>query len=192
VAVMRQASTAALLAASLLALSLLAAPAAARGASFVVEKGSMRIRHPAIAGSIDTAVGDVRARWHSHLLARGAALSSLERRRHPACACCRTSDSVILCHLCCLQFGVPLYGGTLSGAVVFDSSNAQGCREFAPPLAPLPSGLPIVLLVDRGGECCIVTGSLRACLSCVYSSCACKERSLRCTGRLAGSVDGPP
>ncbi|KAL4853658.1 Vacuolar-sorting receptor 1 [Chlorella vulgaris] len=102
---MRQAPTAALLAASLLALSLLAAPAAARGASFVVEKGSMRIRHPAIAGSIDTAVGD---------------------------------------------FGVPLYGGTLSGAVAFDSSNAQGCREFAPPLAPLPSGLPIVLLVDRG------------------------------------------
>lgn len=43
-----------------LALAVAATPAAARAASFIVEKGSMRILQPAsIAGTFDTAVGDV-------------------------------------------------------------------------------------------------------------------------------------
>lgn len=47
-------------AAVLLAAASAVAPAAARAASFVVETGSMRIRHPAdIAGSFDSAIGDV-------------------------------------------------------------------------------------------------------------------------------------
>lgn len=48
------------------------------------------------------------------------------------------------------QFGVPLYGGTLTGSVLFIPENHLGCSEFA---APLPAGgaLPPVLLVDRGG-----------------------------------------
>ena len=50
----------ALLLMAALALRLAAAPAAARAASFVVEKGSLRIRQPqAITGTFDTAVGDV-------------------------------------------------------------------------------------------------------------------------------------
>ncbi|EFN56501.1 hypothetical protein CHLNCDRAFT_144100 [Chlorella variabilis] len=90
--------------AAALALCCAATAAAARAASFVVEKGSLRIRAPAhIAGAYDTAVGD---------------------------------------------FGVPLYGGTLGGTVLYNSSNGLGCREFD---SPLPAGdLPTVLLVDRG------------------------------------------
>lgn len=49
-----------------------------------------------------------------------------------------------------LQFGVPLYGGTMTGSVLFVRETRLGCSEFA---APLPAGgaLPPVLLVDRGG-----------------------------------------
>ncbi len=55
------------------------------------------------------------------------------------------------------QFGVPLYGGTLTGAVVYAGSlprapDGLGCKEYGQPLPKLPSGLPAVLLVDRGGE----------------------------------------
>ena len=47
-------------AAVLLAAASAVAPAAARAASFVVETGSMRIRQPQeIAGSFDSAIGDV-------------------------------------------------------------------------------------------------------------------------------------
>lgn len=54
----RTVAAAALAAACTLVLA--AAPAAARAASFVVEKGSMRILQPAsIASTVDTAVGDV-------------------------------------------------------------------------------------------------------------------------------------
>jgi hypothetical protein len=47
---------------------------------------------------------------------------------------------------------VPLYGGTLSGSVVFDTSNPKACTEFNSTLPVAPGGLPPVLLVDRGGE----------------------------------------
>ena len=60
-------------------------------------------------------------------------------------------------HSCLLQFGVPLYGGTLTGAVVYAGSlpgaaDGLGCKEYGQPLPTQPSGLPTVLLVDRGGE----------------------------------------
>ena len=54
-----------------------------------------------------------------------------------------------------LQFGVPKYGGTLSGSVVYSGSldgNALGCREYKTPLPGGGGGMPTVLLVDRGGE----------------------------------------
>ena len=50
-----------------------------------------------------------------------------------------------------MQFGVPLYGGTLSGSVIHLPDNALGCKEFGQPL-PTTGTLPTVLLVDRGGE----------------------------------------
>lgn len=52
---------------------------------------------------------------------------------------------------------MPLYGGTLTGAVVYAGSLAGatdglGCKEYGQPLPKPASGLPTVLLVDRGGE----------------------------------------
>ncbi len=46
------------------------------------------------------------------------------------------------------QFGVPLYGGTLTGEVVYMEGNKLGCDVFERPLAP--RALPLFLLVDRG------------------------------------------
>ncbi|KAL4442405.1 hypothetical protein ABPG77_004989 [Micractinium sp. CCAP 211/92] len=47
------------------------------------------------------------------------------------------------------DFGVPLYGGTLTGSVLLIPENHLGCSEFAAPL-PANGTLPPVLLVDRG------------------------------------------
>ena len=45
----------------------------------------------------------------------------------------------------CAQFGVPLYGGTLTGEVVFMESNKLRCDVFERPLQP--RALPLFLLV---------------------------------------------
>ena len=47
------------------------------------------------------------------------------------------------------QFGVPLYGGTLVGQVVYQQGNAKGCDIFEKKLPA--TELPTILLVDRGG-----------------------------------------
>ena len=47
------------------------------------------------------------------------------------------------------QFGVPLYGGTLVGQVVYVPGNAKGCDIFEKKLTA--TELPTILLVDRGG-----------------------------------------
>ena len=47
------------------------------------------------------------------------------------------------------QFGVPLYGGTLVGQVVYEQGNAKGCDVFEKKLPA--TELPTILLVDRGG-----------------------------------------
>ncbi len=49
----------------------------------------------------------------------------------------------------CLQFGVPLYGGTLTGEIVYMENNKLGCNVFERPL--VQAALPVFLLVDRGG-----------------------------------------
>ena len=46
------------------------------------------------------------------------------------------------------QFGVPLYGGALTGEVVFAEANKLGCDVFERPLQQ--AALPVFLLVDRG------------------------------------------
>ena len=48
----------------------------------------------------------------------------------------------------CLQFGVPLYGGALTGEIVYMENNKLGCNVFQKPLVPVT--LPVFLLVDRG------------------------------------------
>lgn len=46
------------------------------------------------------------------------------------------------------QFGVPLYGGALTGEIVYMENNKLGCSVFERPL--VPETLPVFLLVDRG------------------------------------------
>ena len=43
---------------------------------------------------------------------------------------------------------MPLYGGALTGEIVYMENNKLGCNVFAKPLVPVT--LPVFLLVDRG------------------------------------------
>ena len=49
-----------------------------------------------------------------------------------------------------LQFGVPLYGGALTGEIVYMENNKLGCNVFEHPL--VQTTLPVFLLVERGGK----------------------------------------
>jgi hypothetical protein len=48
------------------------------------------------------------------------------------------------------NFGVPDYGGTLTGVVLYPDAKATGCAEF-PRKFKSKSGRPVILLLDRGG-----------------------------------------
>lgn len=51
------------------------------------------------------------------------------------------------------NFGVPQYGGTLTGAVHYPKSNQKACQSFESSLKSEPAGgLPIFALLDRGGK----------------------------------------
>lgn len=53
------------------------------------------------------------------------------------------------------NFGVPQYGGTMTGSVFYPKSNQNGCSSFEDVEASLkkkPGGVPIFLLADRGGK----------------------------------------
>jgi hypothetical protein len=52
------------------------------------------------------------------------------------------------------NFGVPQYGGTLSGKIVYAKENSKGCQDFGSKdkFRSAPGGLPIVVVVDRGGK----------------------------------------
>lgn len=53
------------------------------------------------------------------------------------------------------NFGVPQYGGTLVGTVVYPKANQKACKGFDEvdlSFKSKPGGLPTFLLVDRGGE----------------------------------------
>lgn len=52
------------------------------------------------------------------------------------------------------NFGVPQYGGTLVGTVVYPKANQGACKSFDDfdiSFKSKPGGLPTFLLVDRGG-----------------------------------------
>ncbi|PKA61785.1 Vacuolar-sorting receptor 1 [Apostasia shenzhenica] len=62
------------------------------------------------------------------------------------------------------NFGVPQYGGTMVGFVVYPKSNKKGCKsfdEFDLSFKPKPGGLPTFLLVDRG-DCYFTTKAWNA------------------------------
>lgn len=66
------------------------------------------------------------------------------------------------------NFGIPQYGGSMAGTVVYPKDNRNGCKDFDEGLFKAkPGALPTFALVDRGGN--LVTSILCAVLtlSCV-------------------------
>lgn len=55
-----------------------------------------------------------------------------------------THDSAIA------NFGIPQYGGSLAGAVVFPKENRNGCDAFSSSFKTKPGALPTFVLLDRG------------------------------------------
>jgi hypothetical protein len=52
------------------------------------------------------------------------------------------------------NFGIPQYGGSMAGAVVYPKDNKKGCKEFdgfGISFQSKPGALPTFVLVDRGG-----------------------------------------
>lgn len=52
------------------------------------------------------------------------------------------------------NFGIPQYGGSMAGVVVYPKENQKGCRAFSDfqiSFKPKPGALPTFVLVDRGG-----------------------------------------
>lgn len=50
------------------------------------------------------------------------------------------------------NFGVPNYGGTLTGVVIYPDRGRTGCDAFDGGPFQSKSKRPVVLLVDRGGN----------------------------------------
>ncbi|KAJ3682914.1 hypothetical protein LUZ60_013141 [Juncus effusus] len=62
------------------------------------------------------------------------------------------------------NFGIPQYGGTMHGSVVYPKSDQKGCKsfdEFDLDFKPKPGGLPVFLLIDRG-DCYFTTKAWNA------------------------------
>lgn len=52
------------------------------------------------------------------------------------------------------NFGIPQYGGSMAGAVVYPKENKKGCKEFSDfgvSFQSKPGALPTFALLDRGG-----------------------------------------
>lgn len=59
------------------------------------------------------------------------------------------------------NFGIPQYGGSMAGTVVYPKVNRKGCNDFDDsglPFKAKPGALPTFVLVDRGGN--VVTSLL--------------------------------
>ena len=65
-----------------------------------------------------------------------------------------TSPSLKGAYECAIgNFGVPQYGGTMGGIVVYPKTNQKACKSFDDiSFKSKPGGLPTFLLVDRGGQ----------------------------------------
>lgn len=51
------------------------------------------------------------------------------------------------------NFGVPQYGGTMAGTVVYPTKQADGCTPFSESFrGPDTGGRPVFALLDRGGN----------------------------------------
>lgn len=57
------------------------------------------------------------------------------------------------------NFGIPQYGGSMAGTVVYPKENQKGCKEFSDfeiSFKSKPGALPSFVLVDRGGTLFLV------------------------------------
>ena len=57
------------------------------------------------------------------------------------------------------NFGVPRYGGTMVGSVIYPNVNQKGCKSFEngdSSFKAKPGSFPTFLLIDRGGMLCNV------------------------------------
>lgn len=53
------------------------------------------------------------------------------------------------------NFGIPQYGGSMAGAVVYPKKNQKACKgfdDFGITFKSKPGALPTFVLVDRGGK----------------------------------------
>lgn len=53
------------------------------------------------------------------------------------------------------NFGIPQYGGSMAGNVVYPKDNQKGCKEFDEfgiSFKSRPGALPTILLLDRGSK----------------------------------------
>lgn len=73
------------------------------------------------------------------------------------------------------NFGIPKYGGTLSGYIVYPKSNQNACNNFTDDISlksKTPGHLPVFLLVDRGGNNTIlIIYDVFLCLFCYIKIC---------------------
>ena len=75
------------------------------------------------------------------------------------------------------NFGMPQYGGTMSGTVVYPSRQADGCTAFTESFkkSDKTGGRPVFALVDRGGNfikepllCLIFNNSISVSIFCIF------------------------
>lgn len=50
------------------------------------------------------------------------------------------------------NFGIPQYGGSMAGNVVYPKDNTKGCKDFDQSFKSSPGALPTILLLDRGSK----------------------------------------
>lgn len=65
------------------------------------------------------------------------------------------------------NFGIPQYGGSMAGTVVYPKDNRKGCKEFSDfgiSFQSKSGALPNIVLVDRGGTLFVVFSNLLASL----------------------------
>ena len=53
------------------------------------------------------------------------------------------------------NFGIPQYGGSMAGTVIYPKDNRKGCKDFSDSgisFKKKPGQLPTFVLLDRGGQ----------------------------------------
>lgn len=79
------------------------------------------------------------------------------------------------------NFGIPQYGGSMAGNVIYPKDNKKGCKEFDEfgiSFKSTPGALPTIVLLDRGSN--ISTFSIFLFSQLLFSYLLCGGRLLLC------------